>query len=147
VNRAARYETSTFLSPRALRGVERLGDVLLPGDGALPRFSDTECVTQVDRIARHVPGSDLRDLAMLLTVLGLLPTLLVRAAWLLLARSDNVPTGLGALLRFARFGLKGLVNSLYFDDPAVLAAIGYEVDVYTGDLPATPSEPATTVRD
>jgi hypothetical protein len=132
---AGRYETSRYLPPRALRGIDRLGDVLLPGDGALPRFSSTGCVTQVDRIAAYVPPADLRDLSMALRVLGWLPALLVRLAWALLDRSGRMPTALGALLRFARFGLKGLVNSLYFDDPTVLAALEYEVSVFEDDVP------------
>jgi hypothetical protein len=132
------HHASRYLSPRAMRGIDRLGTVLLPGDGDLPRFSATGCVAQVDRVVAYVPADDRKDLAMVLGIFGLLPTVLVRALWFLFAHSGRVPTGLGALLRFARFGLKGLINTLYFDDPTVLAAIGYDVDVYVGDLEPAP---------
>jgi hypothetical protein len=118
------------LSPLQLRGLNKLGDALVPGDGEFPSFSRSGCAAAVDRVLDHMGAADLADLRGLLTVMAILPTFLVRAfaAFLELSLRWNGP--LGGLLRFARLGVRGLVFTLYYSDPGTLKSIGYEVKVH-----------------
>lgn len=126
--------SSRFLSHRKLRGLDKLGDVFLPGDGELASFSASGCARDIDSVLEHLPEGDRSDLGLLLTLLGWMPLLFVRGfVWLTERGGDALPGGLGALLRFARIGTRGLVMSLYWSDPAVLRAIDYEVGVVVDD--------------
>jgi len=121
--------TSRYLSKRQLRGLDRLGDQFLPGTATLPSFSRSGCADSVDDVLAYLPESDRNDLGLLLGILGLLPAFCTGALLWLLDRAEGIPTGLGALLRFARIGVRGLVMSLYWGHPSVLAAIDYDVSV------------------
>ena len=131
---------SRYLSAHQLRGLDRLGDVYLPGDGVLPCFSATGCSREIDSVLGYLPEGDRSDLGLLLRILGWLPAFLVAGFVWLTERGESIPGGLGALLRFARIGTRGLVMSLYWSDAAVLAAIDYEVGVVTDDLVGSPRE-------
>jgi hypothetical protein len=127
-----------YLSVRQLRGLDKLGDVYLPGDGELPAFSKVGCAAGIDSVLEFLPEGDRKDLGLLLRILGWLPGFLVAAFVWLTERGESIPGGLGALLRFARIGTRGLVMSLYFDHPDVLRLLDYEVGVVIDD-PVTAS--------
>lgn len=130
---------SEFLDARQLGGLDKLGDVFLPGDDggtaghALPSFSDSGCAADIDSVLAHLPEGDRGDLGLLLRILGWLPALFVHAFVWLTEHASALPGPLGALLRFARIGTRGLVMSLYWAHPPVLAAIDYEVGVVLDD--------------
>lgn len=125
---------SKHLSSAQVRGLEKVGDVLAPGFDDLPSFSASQCVRHADRVLDHMSSKDLGDLKMLLGLLGYIPGFLV--AWFMrfLELSTAMPTPIGAFLRFMRLGLRGLVMTLYYADPAATKAIGYEVRIFTDDL-------------
>jgi hypothetical protein len=124
---------SRYLSARQLRGLDRLGNVYLPGDGTLPSFAATGCSSEIDSVLDYLPEADRNDLGLLLRILGWLPAFIVAGFVWLTERGEKVPGGLGALLRFARIGTRGLVMSLYWDHADVLRAIDYEVGVVIDD--------------
>lgn len=117
-----------------IRGLNKLGDVLAPGTEDLPSFSRSGAAAEADRIFDYMPASDLKDLNLLLTIMGLVPMIVVRGFVGFLEKSERIPGGVGAFLRFARIGIRGLVMSLYWGHPRVHAVIGYDVSVYTEDL-------------
>ncbi len=141
---------SRYLSARALRGLVKLGDVYAPGSGPLPRFSTCGCLEHIDDVLDHMPVGDRADLSKLLIVVSLLPSPVVA---LFLRWLEGAPSwrGPGApLLRFLRMGVKGLVMTLYysgrvgqgFSGQSTHQALGYQVGVYTGDLPGATGPPA-----
>lgn len=130
---------SRFLSAGQLRGLDKLGDVYLPGAGNLPSFSSCGCSHRIDDVLEYLPEGDRNDLGLLLRILGWLPRFLVAGFVWLTERGESLPGGLGALLRFARIGTRGLVMSLYWAHPKVLAAIDYDVGVVRDDLVGAPS--------
>jgi len=139
--------TASTLSRRQLRGLDKLGDVFLPGDEAMPSFSASGCATSIDGVLAYLPAADRKDLGLLLTVLGWLPALLVAGLVALIGSANSLPGPLGALMRFARIGTRGLVMSLYWSHPTVLRAISYEVDVFTDDLAATEAAGVSRTTD
>ncbi len=136
--------TSRYLSARQQRGLDRLGDAVLPGDEEFPSFSRLGCGEHVDKLLAEMPQRDRGDVLTLLTVTGLLPGPLVRLLVALFENSDRVPTVLGSTLRFAKMGVRGLVLTLYYSGlkgahyagRTPLEILGYEVGVYTADVDA-----------
>lgn len=126
--------TSKHLNERQLAAIERIGDVLVPGDGELDSFSRSGCVRHVDRVLGYMPASDLEDLKTLLSILAVLPAPVIALVLRLLEGSPFVPGQAGGILRLIRIGLRGLVMTLYFGDGAVLEKLGYRVGVYSEDL-------------
>ncbi len=101
---------SQFLSLRELSALERIGDLMLPGDSQFPLFSQTGCIAFVDDLMRFMDPKDRDDLKALLTVLSFVPTPLLRA-FVRLCQTRWTPT-----LRMIELGLKGLVMSLYYSN-------------------------------
>jgi hypothetical protein len=125
---------SKHLNPKQLRAIEKVGDVMIPGDSEFPSFSRTGCISQVDRILDYMPASDLGDLKMLLGILAFFPGFLLAFLFRMLEASPAVPGPVGSILRQIRLGMRGLIMSLYYGDTSVLTKLGYKVSVYTADL-------------
>jgi hypothetical protein len=121
------------ISPLQLRGLNRLGDVYMPGYESLPSFSRSGCARELPRVLPHMGAGDLADLKLLLTLMGLLPSPLVRLFVAFIEWSVRWPDWVGGIFRFVRLGVRGLIFTLYYSDPATLQTIGYDVKVYTGD--------------
>jgi hypothetical protein len=119
----------TGLTAFQRKGLNKLGDALVPGDGDLASFSRSGCAGQVGRVLEHMGAADLADLRGLLTAMAILPSPLVRVFAAFLEWSLGLPGPLGGVLRFARLGVRGLVFTLYYSDPGTLRTIGYEVSV------------------
>lgn len=139
-------EQSKHLSARQLIGLNKVGDTLLPGHEDLQSFSQLGCSRHADRILDYMSAQDLGDLKMLLTLLSFFPGFLVDWLMRFLELSPSVPGSLGALLRFMRLGLRGLVMTLYYCDPKTLNVIGYDAKVYTGDFKPAPLAPGAADR-
>ena len=133
---------SKFLDETHLNGLNKVGDLMIPGDTDLPSFSKTGCVEHVDRILNFTEKADLQNLKMLLMVMSLLPNrinfwILVFLEWV----AEFEWEWLG-LFREVRIGLKSLVMSLYysglvgadFSGKTSHEILGYQVGVYTDDL-------------
>ncbi|MGD9648952.1 MAG: hypothetical protein AB7U73_24790 [Pirellulales bacterium] len=135
---------SRYLNARQRQGLDRLGDALLPGDDEFPSFSRLGCGEHVDKLLAEMPERDRGDVLTLLAVTGTLPSPLVRLLVYTLESSDRLPTALGAALRFAKMGVRGLVLTLYYSGHkgsqyagrTPLEILGYEVSVYTEDVDA-----------
>lgn len=126
--------SSKHLNERQIKAINRLGDCLIPGDPGLPAFSETTAVTDVDRILDYMPSSDLNDLKTLLTLLSYFPKVMLGLLLRFLELSPHIPTPVGALLRFMRLGLRGLIMTLYYSNAKAHDVLGYNVSVYTADL-------------
>ncbi len=106
--------TSKIFSARAIRSLERIGDILCPENGDFPAYSKTGCVEHVDLMVSYAPESDLKDLNMLLTVLSFMPTFIL--TWLInkMSNSHNSNGALSTTFRQLDFGLKGIVLGTYY---------------------------------
>ena len=106
--------TSRYLSVREVAALNRLGDILCPGDDKLPRFSATGAVRRFDDMADYMVVSDRDDLKMLLSVFYFLPNIMIRFLLIVFAGMERLPGPLGSLGRLVMFGLKGVITTLYF---------------------------------
>lgn len=118
-----------MLSSRGLKGLVKLGDVLVPKNPPFPSFSETGCVAFVGIALKDLPPKDLRDLKAFLRAASFFPNPLI---FLMLKIFDAVPL---ADLRKAGLRLKALAMSLYYsgkaspayDEPSPLALIGCRI--------------------
>lgn len=105
---------SAILSPRELRALLVIGDIMLPECGPLPAFSATGCIRYVDDLLRAMPEGDVADIRMVLRVLSYLPRPVAALALWKLGLHRALPGRLGAPLRLVEIALKGMVTSLYY---------------------------------
>ncbi|MBM3470516.1 MAG: hypothetical protein FJX73_06950 [Armatimonadetes bacterium] len=107
-----------ILTPREVRALERVGDIVAPACGPLPAFSATGCVRYADDLLRYMPPEDVADIRLLLRILSIKPTSGIRFILALARAGRRLPGSLGATLRMIEIGLKGLVMSLYYSGKA-----------------------------
>ena len=127
------------LSPAQLAALNKVGDLMVPGDGTLPSFSAAGCAAHADRMLAHMNAGDRDGVRLLLSVFRVLPRPLIRALLRLADRHAALPGPPGAALRMLNLGVKGVVMSLYYSgldgEGAILRGIGWDARV-TG--PADP---------
>jgi hypothetical protein len=128
---------SKFFSTRALLGLNRIGDVLLPGSDELPSFSAYGGIEHIDDLVAYAPADDIATLGTVMAVLSYMPGGVLH--WLAGKMSTTTPrsTGMMApLYRQLNMGVRGILFSLYYSgkpgaaftgrDP--LEAIGYSTN-------------------
>jgi len=126
---------SKYFNHSALQGLNRIGDLFIPGDAELPSFSASSSVDHVDDLLAYAPPDDVSLLNTVLGVVRLLPASTL--GWLMRRmETSNVDEGaLGGLLRQLNFGLRGIIFSLYYGGKAgagnagktPLDVIGYDL--------------------
>jgi len=128
--------TSNYISEAAVRGLNRIGDILCPGDGVLPSYSATGCVEHVDIALEHAPASDIGDLGLFLAIMSVMPGFVLR--WLVgkMAESHGMNGPLGPTFRQLNFGLRGIIFGTYYSGmngsgysgPDTHSIVGYSVN-------------------
>ena len=110
---------SKYLSQRALVGLSRIGDTLIPGVSEFPSFSEYGGAEHIDDMLAYVPEGDLVLLSMALSVLSLLPDTVLRWLTRMMSTTTAESTGLLApLYRQLNLGLRGILFSLYYGGEA-----------------------------
>lgn len=126
--------SSRHLSPRQLKGLCKIGDILVCGDEHLVSFSKSGQVSHIDRILDYISPQDLNDFKLLMWVFSWLPQSLLLVLWTVIDSSNQWPRWFGSTARLLRIGVKGMVLSLYYFEGKSLEVMGYQVSVYTADL-------------
>ena len=106
--------TSAYFSPRALKALNRLGDILVPGDDELPSFSEYGGLQHIDKMVSYAPIDDINDLNMALGLLQLMPTFVLKYLVKLMTNSPDNNTPLGMPLRLLNLAIRGLVFACYY---------------------------------
>lgn len=105
---------SQILNSIQIRALNKIGDIMCPENEDFPQFSRLGAIDHIDILLEEIPTADLGDLKMLLTILGLLPSFVLRFILNLLESQQHVNGEVGTLIRTVRFGLRGLIFSLYY---------------------------------
>ncbi|MCZ2356263.1 MAG: hypothetical protein LC115_06185 [Bacteroidia bacterium] len=108
---------SKFLSNRALTGLIRMGDVMLPQNGEFPAYSAFGGYEHIDDLLEYVPEADRKDLNLVLVSISFLPNGLLN--WLVKNIMNSFGTGNGAIAvvyRQLNFALRGLLFSTYYTE-------------------------------
>ena len=105
---------SAIFSPRELRTLERLGDIMLPRHGETPSFSEVGCIEHIDSIAQYAPADDIASLRVVLRLLSFAPNVALRALLRATHNPVSFPEPLESLLRLLNFAFRGLLCTLYY---------------------------------
>jgi hypothetical protein len=105
---------SAYFSPRALKALSRLGDILIPGDDELPSFSQYGGLEHIDKMVAYAPIDDINDLNSVLGILQTMPTFALRYLVKLMTNSPDNNTPLGMPLRLLNLAIRGLVFACYY---------------------------------
>ncbi len=97
---------SKHLGPWGKRGLLKLGQVVVPGDGILPSFRETTFAAHVDRMLDYMTDHDRDGLKLLLPMLAFVPKVGIRGLLILAEHNQRFPGPVGVVLRMLRFGLK-----------------------------------------
>ena len=106
--------TSNYFNAIQLASLQRIGNVYAPGNGCLPRFSDTGCIEHVDDVLESVEPEDVVLLGVLLLVLRFVPLLIINGLVSAMNNHHRYPEPIAGLLRLISLGLKGVIMSLYY---------------------------------
>ena len=101
---------SEFLTLREIKGLKKIGDILIPKNNPFPSFSESGCITKVDVAVKNLDPYDRNDLKLFLKISGFLPKFIVRILVILINRPFMT------LLRMGNLGIKGIVYSLYYSN-------------------------------
>ena len=123
---------SKWLSPNAVRGIVKAGDLLVPGNQRLPSFSASGLIKDADRMLAYMTESDRSGLVALAQVLRILPKWAIQMLLWLAARGDRFPDFLGSMLRQVDVGLKGFVYTMYYSDPSIRKRLGWDTHIQRG---------------
>lgn len=107
---------SNLISKAAVRGIVRLGNIIIPGDGEMPSYKEYGGYEHVDDLLLYAPKSDIGDLGLLLSILSFMPQFIL--VWLVakMAASHGKGDGLWVLLRQMDMGIRGIVLSTYYTE-------------------------------
>lgn len=126
---------SQLYNETQLRGLDKLGDVMVPTQAEFAAFSATGCRERIDTVMAPAHPSDQQAFGLLLWVLRWLPSFAIALLVKLVALGDRIPGKVGAPLRLLNVSLRGVVYSLYYSNyqrepaavPYVHHVIGYQV--------------------
>lgn len=127
---------SEYFSQNAMKGLERVGDILIPHTAELPSFSESRVAKGVDSLLAYAPADDIATLNTVLGIFSFLPGSVLRWVAERMAVSQQDAGALGALFRQLNLGLRGIIFSLYYGGPvgfgyqgkAPLDVIGYHIN-------------------
>jgi len=135
---------SRHLSPFAIKGVMKAGDILAPGDDRLPAFSRTPVIREIDRLADFMTTPDRDGFKFLMFLFALLPRFAVRGILVAAENDHKFPAFLAAPLRLVQVGVKGVILTLYYSNLDPEKKIHQEIgwDAKCGPDPALETPPA-----
>lgn len=105
---------SKHFNARQIKGVLRLGDAIIPGDERLPRFSETQFISDIDRMLDYMEKSDREGLAFLMSLISFMPLWKIKIILSISSLEKKMPRTIGTPFRLINLGLKGLIFTLYY---------------------------------
>jgi hypothetical protein len=105
---------SDYFNAMQLKGLVRLGNLMLPRSDEYPSFQELGCIEHIDEIAAYIPEVDLSDLKMLLGLLAVMPKMGLKGLIRMMQSPDPWPEAVASTLRQMDTGLRGIIMSLYY---------------------------------
>ncbi|MBT8352256.1 MAG: aldehyde dehydrogenase family protein, partial [Deltaproteobacteria bacterium] len=105
---------SKYFSQNQLKGLLKVGDILLPGTDTSPSYSETGCINHIDRMACFLNKDDLSGLQLLLGIFSWTPKWIIYLILKACNYNQRFPGIIGAGLRMLEIGIKGVIFSPYY---------------------------------
>ena len=119
--------SAKYMNSLGLRGLNKVGDILIPALDNYPSFSQLGCAEHVDRVVEDLPPSDRDGVGLLFGLFYFLPGFFIVGLLNFLERNHTGNLPLGPILRQIRMGVRGIVYSLYYS--------GWKGSSYSGQTP------------
>lgn len=111
---------SKHFGNRGIKGVVKLGNVVIPGDQDFPSFEEhfkkIKGEIQIDRMLDYLVAHDREGLKLLMPLISFTPSFLIKIIMNMVDNNQKYPELLARPLRFLYIGLKGLILTLYYSD-------------------------------
>ena len=105
---------SDYLSDKALKGLNTIGDIMVPAGEGFPSFSELGCIEHIDTVVCHAPADDIQDLNAFLGLLSMCPKFIVRILINTTEKARKSEGKLAPTLRLLNAALRGIVFTLYY---------------------------------
>ena len=119
--------SAKYMNSFALKGLNKIGDILIPEFDGYPSFSQLGCAEHVDKVVEDLPPSDRDGVRLLFGLFYILPVFFLRGLLNFLEKNNTKEIPLAPLLRQVRMGVRGIVYSLYYS--------GWKGSSYEGKTP------------
>jgi hypothetical protein len=123
----------TLLKKVHIKGMEKLGKVVLPADGDFPAFSDIQAKKYLNRMIDYMYEDDRSSLLIILKLFSILPLFMINWIMHFIERGARWKGMMGAPFRMLQIGLKGLIFTIYYSDMTekqiIHTKIGYDAKI------------------
>jgi hypothetical protein len=108
---------ATF-SKQAVKGIQKIGDVFLPGNQEFPSYSKAGGTYKLNDIVQYAPDGDIQDLNMVLIIFSFTPMFILKALVKMMGNAtENGKLGLiPTTFRQLDLGLRGILYSTYYGE-------------------------------
>lgn len=106
------------LNTNAIKGLSKIGDIILPKNGDFPSYSEVADTNALSMIIKNAPTEDISSLNLVLSIFAFLPNFILKWVVKKMENSLSDPsTGLIATtFRQLQLGLRGLLFSTYYSE-------------------------------
>lgn len=106
--------TSTYFTAAQLHTLYRIGDIMIPANGAFPKFSATQGLEHIDAVMAPANANDIKDLALLLSILKFMPNFILAGLIKLSVKANSLPEVIAPLFRMLDIALRGIIYTIYY---------------------------------
>lgn len=123
----------TILNMSHLKGVEKLGRVVMPDDSDFPAFTEIQAEKYLNRMIDYMYVDDRSAILVILKMFSFMPLFMIRWTMSLIESGSKWKGMLGAPFRMLQIALKGLIFTVYYsdvtEDQIIHSKIGYDAKI------------------
>ena len=125
--------SKTVLTKSHLKGVEKLGKVVMPDNSDFPAFSDIQAEKYLNRMIDYMYDDDRSAILVILKLFSIMPLFKIRWTMSRIETGSKWQGMLGAPFRMLQIALKGLIFTVYYsdvtNDQVIHSKIGYDAKI------------------
>jgi len=125
--------SKTVFTKSHLKGVEKLGRVVIPDNSDFPAFSDIQSEKYLNRMIDYMYDDDRSAILVILKLFSIMPLFKIRWTMSLIETGSKWQGMLGAPFRMLQIALKGLIFTVYYsdvtNDQVIHSKIGYDAKI------------------
>ena len=123
----------TVFTKAHLKGVEKLGKVVMPDNSDFPAFSEIQAEKYLNRMIDYMYDDDRSAILVILKLFSIMPLFKIRWTMSLIETGAKWKGMPGALFRMLQIALKGLIFTVYYsdvtEDQIIHSKIGYDAKI------------------
>lgn len=121
-------------SALSLKGIQKAGDVLIPGSEGMPKFSETKFLKDLHRMTDYMNADDREGLNLLMMIFAITPSFMIHLLLKVVSKHESFPNFIGAIFRQINLGVRGVVFTLYYsdlDDHSIFQTLNYKTGIHS----------------